>query len=174
MILGIDVSTTTTAFTLLNEDGKIVSCEALRLEKIKGLFDKAAAVKKYISAMNNEYDIGAVYIEEPLMSFQTGLSSAKTIATLMRFNGIVSFICSDIIGLIPEFISAATARKAYGVKFEKGVKAKETVFKEVLDREDDFDVEYTAHGNPVPGSMDRSDSLIIARAGYSQWKLLKS
>jgi hypothetical protein len=108
------------------------------------------------------------------MSFSTGMSSAKTISTLMRFNGIVSWICCDIIGLDPQFISAATARKMYGVKMEKGRKAKEVVFEAVLDRESDFEVELTAHGNPVPGSMDRSDSLIIAKAGYLQWKSLKS
>jgi hypothetical protein len=57
---------------------------------------------------------------------------------------------------------------------EKGRKAKEVVFEAVLDRETDFKVEYTAHGNPVPGSMDKSDSFIIAKAGYSLWKSLKS
>ena len=92
----------------------------------------------------------------------------------MRFNGIVSWICCDVIGLDPQFISAATARKMYGVKMEKGKEAKEVVFEAVIDREPDFIVELTAHGNPVPGTMDRSDSLIIAKAGYLQWKSLKS
>jgi len=174
MILGIDISTTTTAFTILDEDGKIVLCEAVRLEKIKDLFVKAANIKKYVENLEKTYKIKAIYIEEPLMSFSSGMSSAKTISTLMRFNGIVSWICYDIIGLHPQFISAATARKSYGVRPEKGRKAKEVVFEAVLDKEPDFKVELTAHGNPVPGSMDRSDSLIIAKAGYSQWKSLKS
>lgn len=174
MILGIDVSTTTTAFTILDENGKIVSCEAVRLEKLKDLFVKAANVKKYVEELDKKYNIKAVYIEEPLMSFSAGMSSAKTISTLMRFNGIVSWICYDTIGLIPQFISAATARKSYGVKIEKGRKAKEVVFECVLDKEPDFKVELTAHGNPVPGSMDRSDSFIIAKAGYLQWRSLKS
>jgi hypothetical protein len=174
MILGLDISTTVTAFTVLDEDGKIVSCEAVRLEKLKDLFVKAANIKKYVENLNKIYNIKAIYIEEPLMSFSAGMSSAKTISTLMRFNGIVSWICCDVIGLGPQFISAATARKMYGVKMEKGRKAKEVVFEAVIDRESDFKVELTAHGNPVPGSMDRSDSLIIARAGHLQWKSLKS
>ena len=174
MILGIDISTTTTAFTILDEDGKIVLCEAVRLEKLKDIFVKAANIKKYVENLNKTYNIKAVYVEEPLMSFSAGMSSAKTISTLMRFNGIVSWICCDVIGLDPQFISAATARKMYGVKMEKGRKAKEVVFEAVLDKETDFKVEYTAHGNPVPGSMDKSDSFIIAKAGYSLWKSLKS
>jgi len=174
MILGIDVSTTTTAFTVLDDNGKIVLCEALRLEKLKDMFAKAANVKKFVENLEKTYKITAVYIEEPLMSFQAGMSSAKTISTLMRFNGIVSWICCDVIGLDPHFISAGTARKSYGVKLEKGIKAKQVVFNAVLDREPDFKVEYTTHGNPIPGSMDRSDSLIIARAGYAQWKSLTS
>lgn len=174
MILGLDISTTVTAFTVLDEDGKIVSCEAVRLEKLKDLFVKAANIKKYVENLNKTYNIKAIYIEEPLMSFSAGMSSAKTISTLMRFNGIVSWICCDVIGLDPQFISAATARKMYGVKMEKGRKAKEVVFEAVIDRESDFKVELTAHGNPVPGSMDRSDSFIIAKAGYLQWKSLKS
>ena len=174
MILGIDISTSVTAFTLLDDDGKIVLCEAVRLEKVKSIFDKSSSIKKYVTQINSNHNITVVYIEEPLMSFQQGMSSAKTISTLMRFNGIVSWICADIIGVEPQFISAATARKSYGVKLEKGRKAKEVVFETVLDREPDFSVELTAHGNPVPGSMDRSDSFIIAKAGYSQWKQLKN
>lgn len=174
MILGIDISTTVTAFTILDEDGKIVLCEAVRLEKLKDMFVKAANIKKYVEKLDKEYDIKAIYVEEPLMSFSAGMSSAKTISTLMRFNGIVSWICCDIVGLDPQFISAATARKSYGVKLEKGRKTKEVVFEAVLDRESDFKVEYTAHGNPIPGSMDRSDSFIIAKAGYLQWKSLKN
>lgn len=174
MILGIDISTSITAFTIIDLDGKIVLCEALRLEKLKSIFVKSSNVKKYIEKINKEYDIKAIYIEEPLMSFSSGMSSAKTITTLMRFNGIVSWICADIIGIDPQFISAATARKLYGVKLEKGKKAKQVVFESVLDREKDFTVELTAHGNPIPGSMDRSDSLVIARAGHSQWKQLKN
>lgn len=174
MILGVDISTTITAFTILDEDGKIILCESVRLEKLKDIFIKSSKIKKFVERLDKDYDIKAVYIEEPLMSFQAGMSSAKTISTLMRFNGIVSWICADVIDIPPQFISAATARKMYGVKYVKGTKAKESVFATVVDREPDFKVEYTAHGNPAPGSMDKSDSFVIAKAGYSLWKSLKS
>jgi hypothetical protein len=44
------------------------------------------------------------------------------------------------------------------------------VLQYVLDNEPNFVVEYTKHGNPKPGSYDRADSLIIAKAGYNLWK----
>ena len=73
MILGLDISTTVTAFNVLNEDGKIVSCEAVRLEKLKDMFVKAANIKKYVENINKTYNIKAIYIEEPLMSFSAGM-----------------------------------------------------------------------------------------------------
>ena len=36
----------------------------------------------------------------------------------------------------------------------------------LLDNEPSFSVEYTKHGNPKPGSYDRADSLVIAKAGH--------
>ena len=45
-------------------------------------------------------------------------------------------------------------------------KAKETVLNFLLDNEDSFDIEYTKHANPKPGSYDRADSYIIANAGW--------
>lgn len=174
MILGIDISTTITAFTVLDEQGKILLSEAVRLEKVKDIFGKASTINKFLQKLNEDYEIKMVFIEEPLMSFQAGASSAKTISTLMRFNGIVSWLCYSVLELRPEFISAATARKLYGVKPVKGIKTKDLVFKSVLDKEPDFKVELTAHGNPVPGSKDRSDSLVIARAGHSRWISLKN
>ena len=105
------------------------------------------------------------------MAFRPGFSSAKTILTLAKFNGIVSYICKRDFGIEPEYIGASTARKTCGIKVERGKKAKEVVLNFLLDNEESFDIEYTKHGNPKPGSYDRADSYIIAKAG---WKNLKS
>tara|TARA_R100000808_G_C2076927_1_gene102262 strand:- start:469 stop:693 length:225 start_codon:yes stop_codon:yes gene_type:complete len=71
---------------------------------------------------------------------------------------------------MPEYLSAASARKLYGIKVPRGSKAKQVVLENVLDREDDFVIEYTKNGNPKPDTFDRADSLVIARAGYILWK----
>ena len=63
-------------------------------------------------------------------------------------------------------IAATSARKKAGIKISKGENAKEKSFNFVLANEPTFIVEYTKHGNPKPGTMDKSDSWVIAKAGY--------
>ncbi len=72
--------------------------------------------------------------------------------------------------MIPEYIAATSARKKCGIKIPKGLKAKQVVIKYVIDNVPDVLIEYTKHGNPKPGSYDRADSWIIAKAGYRLWK----
>ena len=109
--------------------------------------------------------IGAVYIEQSLQSFRSGFSSAKTISTLARFNGIVSWLVFDQLQIKPEYIAATSARKLCGIKIPRGEKAKPVVLKFLLDSEPQFTIEYTRQGNPKPESYDRADSLVVAKAG---------
>lgn len=166
MILGIDISSSITGYTILDEDGKIVLSECVRLEKCKDFFEKANKVKQTFQKLKTQHKIEKIFIEEPLLSFKAGFSSASTISTLSRFNGVLSWICYEMFNMEPEYFSAATARKACGIKVPKGEKAKEFVFKTVLDTVPEFIVEWTAKGNPTPGTYDRCDSYIIAKAGF--------
>jgi hypothetical protein len=52
------------------------------------------------------------------------------------------------------------------VKVPRGQKAKGVTMQFVVDNVASFDVEYTKHGNPKAGYTDRSDSYIIAKAGW--------
>jgi hypothetical protein len=78
----------------------------------------------------------------------------------------VSWICYNIFGTEPEYFAATSARKLCGIKVPKGQKAKAVSLQFVVDNVPDFDVEYTRHGNPKAGYADRSDSYVIARAGW--------
>jgi hypothetical protein len=40
----------------------------------------------------------------------------------------------------------------------------------MLENEKKFKVEYTKKGNPIKGSYDRSDSLVVVKAGYYLWE----
>lgn len=71
------------------------------------------------------------------------------------------------LNLRPEYLGASTARRLCGIKVPKGENSKEYVLNFLLDNEPDFSVEYTKHGNPKPGSYDRADSLVIAKAGLA-------
>ena len=177
MILGLDVSTSITGATLIDDNGNIVFNEAWDTRKFKDFFDKAEFIKErikhvygnYGDHLNNVHSVGVrhIFIEQSLQSFRSGFSSAKTLSTLSRFNGIVSWLCYDHFRTKPEYIAATTARKLCGIKVPRGNKAKDVVLRHVVATEPSFILEHTKHGNPKPDTFDRADSLIIAKAGFA-------
>lgn len=166
MILGLDISTSITGFTVLHEDGTILHNEMIDLRKLDSMFEKAERVKNRLIEIKHLYNVNKVFIEQSLNAFRPGLSSAQVILTLGKFNGIVSWICYEVFNIEPEYIGASSARKKLDIKVERGENAKEIVLKKILELEKEFKVEYTAHGNPKPGTYDRADSYVIAKAGY--------
>ena len=177
MILGLDISTSITGATVVDDIGQVLYCEAWDMRNknhFPDLYNKANFVKGRLLDLSIHFHIKHVFIEQSLQAFRPGFSSAKTLLTLASFNGIVSYVCQDQLGIKPEYIGASTARKSNGIKIPRGEKAKKVVLQYVLDNELDFVVEYTKQGNPKPGSYDRADSLIIARAGYNLWKEINS
>jgi len=166
MILGMDISTSITGITILDSTGKVVLCDVWDFRKDKGFFQKVAKAKSHLEGVKKDQGIEKIFIEQSLQSFRSGFSSAQTLSTLSKFNGTLSWLCYELFDIEPEFINATTARKLYGVKVPRGQKAKEVVLKKVLDTEASFSITYTKYGNPKPGSYDRADSLVIAKAGY--------
>ncbi len=166
MILGLDISTSITGATVIDENGKVIHNEAWDLRKYKEFFQKAEIVKGKIWELDDTFFIKEVYIEQSLQSFRSGFSSAKTLSTLSRFNGVVSWLCYDILKLKPEYIAATSARKKCGIKVPKGTKAKQVIIQYVLDNVPSVLIEYTKHGNPKPHCFDKADSWVIANAGY--------
>jgi hypothetical protein len=168
MILGLDISTSITGFTILDNSGNPVLIEAidLRSKKYKSFFDKASAVKRRLVHLKSVYNIEKIFIEQSLQAFRPGLSSAQVILTLGKFNGIVSWICFELFGLEPNYIGASTARKALGIKVERGQNAKEVVLKHIETLNIGFQYEKTSKNNPVAGTFDKADSYVIAKAGF--------
>jgi len=175
MILGLDISTSIVGATVLGKEGELLYCESWDLRNKKHyptLFDKAERIRNKFKELTqiyryrSQFNIDKVYIEQSLQAFRPGFSSAKTILVLAKFNGIISWLCDDVLGKRPEYINVLTARKLCGIKTQRGENAKKKVLDFFLDNEPSFSIEYTKFGNPVPGSYDRADSLVIARAGY--------
>jgi len=182
MILGVDVSTSITGFAIV-ADGQIVYYDSIDLRKHKNVFDKTIAIKEKILdlyemyQLNNDdsssagfgdsrYPIQHIYVEQPFTFFNSGGSSAKTMAILQKFNGIVSWLLFEIFEIRPEYIGATAARKQAGIKVPRGQKAKKVVLEHLLETEPAFKIEYTRHGNPKPESYDRADAIVIAKAGW--------
>ena len=169
MILGLDISTSITGATVLDENANVVYCEAWDFRNKKyfpTLFHKGQEAKELLRQLDDEFYISSVFIEQSLQSFRSGFSSAKTLSTLSRFNGIVSWLCYEVFELQPEYVAATSARKKCGIKIPKGVKAKQVVIQYVLDNVPSVLIEYTKHGNPKPHCFDKADSWVIAKAGY--------
>jgi hypothetical protein len=167
MICGLDISTSITGVTLLDNKGRIVYNRAWDTRKYKDFFEKASFIQAKIIELCKVYEIKSVYVEQSLQSFRSGFSSAKTLSSLSRFNGIVSWLIYQYSGIKPEYLSATSARKSCGIKVPKGQKAKEVVVEFLLDNEPKFVVEYTKFGNVKPECFDKADSIVIARAGYN-------
>ena len=166
MILGLDVSTSITGATILDERGDIVENVAWDTRKYKNFFEKAEHV--YIQLKAIKHPIHKIYIEQSLQSFRSGFSSAKTLSTLSRFNGTVSWMVYKLFKVEPEYLAAVSARKTIGITVPRGSKAKECVIKYIIDNVPDVSINYTKHGNVKPDCYDKADSWVIARAGYMQ------
>ena len=166
MIMGLDISTSITGVTVLNSNGGVVLCDVLDLRKNKNFFQKVEKAKVLLEEIKKNQAIEEIFIEQSLQSFRSGFSSAQTLSTLSRFNGTLSWICYELFNVVPEFVGASTARRLCGIKVPKGRKAKEVVLEKILDIDPNFVIEYTKYGNPKPGTYDKADSLVIAKAGY--------
>jgi len=164
MILGLDISTSITGITLLDGDGKIMYNLAVDTRKYKDFFEKAEVVEIAIKDLGIKPE--QIFIEQSLQTFRSGFSSAKTLSTLSRFNGVVSWLCYKIFAIKPQYIAATSARKQAGIKVPKGVKGKQAVMKHVIDNVPEVAIEYTRAGNPKPECFDKADSWVIARAGW--------
>jgi len=167
MICGLDISTSITGVTILDDLGNIVHNEAWDTRKYKDFFTKIKHIRTKITFLVEKYDVTEIYIEQSLQSFRSGFSSAKTLSSLSRFNGAVSWLIFEHTGVTPEYLSASSARKSCGIKIPRGENAKQKVVEFLLDKEASFVVEYTRFGNIKPECFDKADSIVIARAGYN-------
>lgn len=168
MILGLDVSTSITGFCVLDASGEIIrsgAWDTRNKNKFNSVFEKARFIKENLCEIKAQFPIEKVFIEQPFSFFSSGGSSAKTMATLQKFNGIISWICFSTFQKTPDFLTAQQARKLNNIKIKRGEKAKEIVMKWLLDKEPSFSVEYTSHGNPKPKYFDIADAIIISKAG---------
>ena len=91
MILGLDVSTSITGATVLDDNGEIIYCEAWDFRnkrKYPTLFQKAQQFQRELENLHQikRFKIDEVFIEQSLQAFRPGFSSAKTLLTLARFN----------------------------------------------------------------------------------------
>jgi Holliday junction resolvasome RuvABC endonuclease subunit len=145
MILGLDISTSITGLAIVDKSGKMLYTNHIDTRKEKNIFEKANKVRNSLLELKNSYSIEFIFIEQPFTFFNSGGSSAKTMAILQRFNGMISWIVNEMFKIEPDYIEASKARKLCGVKIARGQNTKKVVLEAVLDMEPTFEVEYTRH-----------------------------
>lgn len=116
-ILGLDVSTKTIGISLfedLGDNGKLQILTHITpivkpkpKDNIELLIKKAQIFQFEFLEQYSDIDIDRVIIEEPLVRS----NNVNTVATLLRFNGMICRSVYEVLNLIPEFISSYDARK---------------------------------------------------------------
>lgn len=123
MLLSLDISTSCTGFCIFDNTGKLIESGAIILNHEKNFFKKVKLVEKKLVQLSSFYNLTNVAIEESLQSFRPGLSSAKTLFTLSKFNGIVQYVCHNLKMNICTY-NVNTARKLANIKINRNIKTK--------------------------------------------------
>lgn len=116
-ILGLDVSTKTIGISLFEDNGESGKLQMLThitpkvkpkpKDNIELLIKKAQIFQNEFLEKYSDIDISRVIIEEPLVRS----NNVNTVATLLRFNGMICRSVYEVLNIIPEFISSYDARK---------------------------------------------------------------
>lgn len=166
-ILGLDVSTSIVGASLIDPiTKKLNGLFYVDLKKEKGLINKAIVLRAALEKNAPPEIVSYVAIEEPLVAYKDGYSSAQVLSLLSQFNGMVQVMTFFLYNTQPIMYNVSTARKlSYpDLSFPRGVKRK----KLVLDR---TVIEYPELSFPVKrtGSLkdecyDMADAIVIGRA----------
>jgi hypothetical protein len=183
-LLALDVSTSYVGVTVLDlnvpiiAQGKhIIMMDHIEFKKLHALtmWTKADHLRDVLVTMSKSFafqGIEHVFIEDAAKRFSPGMSSADTIGTLLRFNGLASYLIHDIFKLDPIYIPVGAARKLCGLQMMQKKNAGNRGHKEqTYDLMMADDLKHITwpnkkSGQPVDWRYDVVDSYVIAKAGY--------
>jgi len=172
LLLGLDISSSTIGYSLLDEQsGEISRYGFVDIRKTeKDLFEK---VHNFFF-MLDDLKFDKVCIEESLSSFSFGKTTTNTIILLAKINAMISYIIFDKFKIKPEYINVSHARKLIGLTIKKkskkfpGIKipdTKDQVF-EFINKSNDFIWFYNKKDSLDNRCLDASDAIVIAKAEF--------
>ena len=128
--LGLDCSTNCTGYTIINEEEELIKYGYIDTSKQEEWLDKTEIFTLQLKPMAEEFCFSAIGIEDILNKFVGGGSSAKTIISLARFNGLATYFCFQMTGVKPEHVNVLRARKlAMCHSVPRGINSKEYILK---------------------------------------------
>jgi len=132
VVLGLDISTACTGYCIIKKSGsklRLIDAGVIKLDKLKDFYQKSIRVEDFLKLLHAKHGFNAASVEENLQSFRPGMSSAKTILSLAKFNGVSCFLVERTTGIKPAMVSVTRARSKLGIKINRksGIKTKDQV-----------------------------------------------
>ena len=170
LYLGLDISTSCTGWSLIDSSGNFYNMGWFDLSDCKNFYEKADAIENGLRELPVPKGI---FVEEHVLGFRSGMSSAGVIVTLAKFNAVVCQICWKLWGIQPVSIMVKTARSKVGLKVPKGENAKVHVVAWARTRTPDsaWKTRIVQVGKRkgqtelVHGSEDAADAFLLVTAG---------
>lgn len=176
MIFGWDISTSIIGVTALNKNGNFIGSAYCDLRQLHNFFLKGETATRFVKQIiKHEYldsDINVHYVEDKLLCFAIGRSTAGTITKLASFNSLVSWFIYELDGDTIHYMHPSTVKailKKDGLIIHKNANKKETTLKFVAEREKNFNIDHTKKGKPQVWCYDMADSYVVARSGFLKY-----
>ena len=122
-VLGLDVSTSNVGICIMDTEGpqrhRVLVTMAIPLSKKKGLYVKSCEVRDVLKVLSLDHKIDVIVIEESLQAFRRNMSSARTICTLNRFNGAISWIARSTLNAPVVLGNVISVRNKVGLKIDR-------------------------------------------------------
>ena len=173
--LSLDISTSVVGICVLDsKTGELVKLTHKKLVKFEDEYEKA---DNFLSDwIDPSWKVRRIYIEEAAKKFTPGFSSADTIMTLGRFNGILSYMVYQLFGVKPIMVNVRSARSKLNIKIDykdKTSSTKDKVFLIVRTLNPNFPwIIREAKTGQFKGQMiydkvneDMCDAWVLCRAG---------
>ena len=116
-ILGLDISSSKIGIALLNKDDIVIS-EVLKFKSNMSLEERAEIFEQRMREINEQHVVYDVFVEQPAMMFKGGKTTAFTMATLQRFNGMCCYVVNIVFEMEAELINPISARSKLGIKVQ--------------------------------------------------------
>ena len=180
VVLGLDISTSTVGWSIINAEIGQPTLGYIPLSDVKSMYQKATECKQQLSLLISQYGVTDIAIEEDLQKFTKGKSSAATIQKLSKFNGMVSYIVYDLMGKAPVHIKVNDARSIAGCKIIKNTKknkaakkVKQQVYEQIMEKLPNYPwPKKILRSGPrkdqeilIPETYDMVDAYVISVAG---------
>lgn len=174
-VIGLDISSSVIGYCVIeSNDHSIIELGHINLKNIDGLFNKVDHAVPKIAALLVGLNVSKAYIEEAVMMFTAGMSSAQTILTLAKFNALISYHVRNQLGDANiVWVKPTEARKTCGLVMTTKAKAggasqKEQTFRQLTAPNgllSHITFPLTKTGKPKQENFDEADAYVVAYYG---------